>query len=204
MWSGRWRLGESRQAIIRISERGRSGVPDAAASILAECALISAMLQGRIRLIAMILSATSLSMAQTGTGNIQGSVRDATGAVVPKAKVAVVHTATARDYVTETNEVGFYIFPVMQGGAYEVSSEFAGMEPWKGTLTLAAGQSAVVDVVLRPASAATTVTVAGDVTPLITTNSPTLSTILERQRIEQLPIHGRFITTLLYMTKPGV
>ena len=155
-------------------------------------------------MVAMVLSAIPFAMAQTGTGNIQGSVRDATGAVVPKAKVTVVHTATAREYSTETNEVGFWIFPVMQGGAYQVAVEFAGMEPWKGTLTLAAGQSAVVEVMIRPGSTATSVTVAGDVTPLITTNSPTLSTVLDRSRIEQLPINGRFITTLLYMTTPGV
>ena len=95
-------------------------------------------------MVAMILSAIPFAMAQTGTGNIQGSVRDATGAVVQKAKVTVVHTATAREYSTETNEVGFWIFPVMQGGAYQVAVEFAGMEPWKGTLTLAAGQSAAL------------------------------------------------------------
>ncbi|HUQ94223.1 MAG TPA: carboxypeptidase-like regulatory domain-containing protein, partial [Bryobacteraceae bacterium] len=155
-------------------------------------------------MVSTILFAASLSMAQTGTGNIQGTVRDATGAVVARAKVGVIHTATAREYSTEANEVGFYIFPSMQGGAYQLSTEFAGMEPWKGTLTLAAGQSAVVDIVLKPGSTVTSVTVAGDVTPLITTNSPTLSTVLERQRIEQLPINGRFITTLLYMTTPGV
>ncbi len=156
------------------------------------------------RRLALLLAASALCLGQTGTGNIQGTVKDPSSAVVPKAKVTAVHTATNRDYSTETNEVGFYIFPVMQGGAYQLSIESPGMEVWKANLTLTAGQSAVVEVVLKPGSTATSVTVAGDVTPLLTTNSPTLATVIERERIEQLPLNGRFITNLIYMTTPGV
>jgi hypothetical protein len=78
------------------------------------------------------------------------------------------------------------------------------MELWKANLTLVAGQSAQVDPVLKPGATATSITVAGDVTPLVTTNSPTISTVVERERIEQLPLNGRFVTNLLYMTTPGV
>jgi hypothetical protein len=125
-------------------------------------------------------------------------------AVIPKAAVTIVHTATARQYATTTNEVGFYLFPSLQTGAYQITVESPGMEMWKGELTLVSGQSAQVDPVLRPGATTTTVTVAGDVTPLVTTNSATISTVIERERIEQLPLNGRFITTLLYMTTPGV
>ncbi|MBM3726435.1 MAG: TonB-dependent receptor [Acidobacteria bacterium] len=148
--------------------------------------------------------AASAALAQTGNGSIQGTVKDATGAVVPKAKVTVTHTATNREFGSETNEIGFYLFPAMQAGAYGISVEMAGMETWKGSLTLAAGQAAAIETVLKPGSTATSVTVAGDVTPLLTTTNATLSTVLERERIEQLPLNGRFITNLLYMTTPGV
>jgi hypothetical protein len=141
---------------------------------------------------------------QTGAGNIQGVVKDATGAVIPKAAVTATHTATAREYRSETNEVGFYLFPAMQAGAYEIKVESAGMETWKGNLTLVTGQSAGVEVVLKPGATATSVTVAGDVTPLLTTNSATIATVIERERIEQLPLNGRFITNLIYQTTPGV
>jgi hypothetical protein len=147
---------------------------------------------------------TFVALAQTGTGNIQGTVKDAVGAVVPKVKVTVVHTATTRQYTSETNDVGFYLLPALQSGAYQITVESPGMETWKGELTLVSGQSAEVNPVLKPGATATSITVAGDVTPLITTNSPTVSTVVERERIEQLPINGRFITTLLYMTTPGV
>ena len=156
-----------------------------------------------MRILISWLFALSLVLSQTGTGNIQGTVSDATGAVIPKAKVSVLHPATARQYNSETNEVGFFLFPALPSGPYELTVESSGMTTWKGTLTLASGQSAAVPVTLATGATATTVTV-GDVTPLVNTTSATLATVVERERIEQLPLNGRFITTLIAMTTPGV
>ena len=156
-----------------------------------------------MRIVVWCFLALSLAWAQTGTGNIQGTVADSTGAVIPQAKVTAIHSATTRQYKTETNEVGFYLLPAMQSGVYELSVEHTGMTTWKGALTLAAGQSAAITITLTPGATATTVTV-GDVTPLINTTSATLATVVERERIEQLPLNGRFITTLIGMTTPGV
>jgi len=152
----------------------------------------------------ILLITAGLGFSKTGTGNIQGVVKDATGAVVPSATVTIVHTATGGQNKTQTNEVGFYFFPSIQVGEYQISVESAGMDAWKGALSLLAGQSAVVEPVLKLGTTATAVTVAGDVTPLITTTSPTVATVVEHTRIEQLPLNGRNITTLLYMTVPGL
>ncbi len=146
----------------------------------------------------------ALGWAQTGTGNIQGTVRDATGAVLPGAKVGITHTQTSRQYTTTSTEVGFYLFPSVQTGAYQISVESPGMETWKGELTLQVGQAADVNPTLKVGATATEVTVAGDVTPLVTTTSPTLANVVERARIEQLPVNGRFIQNLIYMTTPGL
>src|SRR6266705_1325687 len=56
----------------------------------------------------ILLITAGLGFSQTGTGNIQGVVKDATGAVVPSATVTIVHTATGGQNKTQTNEVGFY------------------------------------------------------------------------------------------------
>ncbi len=151
-----------------------------------------------------ILLIASICYSQTGSANIQGTIKDSSGAVVPQAKVTAVHTATNRHYPSVANGVGFYLIAGLELGAYEVTVEFPGMETWKGKLTLLAGQTADVETVLTPGSTTTTVNVAGEITPLVTTTSPTLATVVETERIEQLPIDGRSITTLLYMTTPGV
>jgi len=157
-----------------------------------------------MRLISLLVITLIVCQAQTGTGNIQGTVKDSAGAVVPNAAVTITHTATARQYDGKTNEVGFYLFPSLATGAYQIKVESTGMEVWQAEMTLASGQSAQVDPVLKLGSTTTAITVAGDVTPMVTTNSPTIATVVERERIEQLPLNGHFITTLLYLTTPGV
>src|SRR5262245_28887639 len=142
--------------------------------------------------------------AQTGSGNIQGTARDATGAIIPGAKVSITHTQTARQFITTTTEVGFYIFPSVQVGTYLITVEAAGMETWKGELTLQAGQSAEVNPSLKVGATATEVTVAGDVTQLTPSNSTTLANVVEHARIEQQPVNGRFVQNLIYMTTPGL
>ena len=143
-------------------------------------------------------------LAQTGAGKIQGTVRDASGAVVPGAAVTAVHVDTARQYQTRTNEVGFYLFPSVQMGRYKISIAASGMDTWEGELLLQVGQTAVVDAALKVAAATTQITVAGDVTPLVTTTGATLGNILERERIEQLPLNGRFLQSLVMRTTPGL
>jgi len=61
--------------------------------------------------LSILLITAGPGFSQTGTGNIQGVVKDATGAIVPSAKVTIVHTATGGQTQTQTNEVGFYFFP---------------------------------------------------------------------------------------------
>jgi hypothetical protein len=78
------------------------------------------------------------------------------------------------------------------------------MQPWRGELLLQTADTASVDVVLKVAVATTEITVAGDVTNPINTDNATLGSTLERQRIDQLPLNGRSIQTLISNTTPGL
>lgn len=163
------------------------------------------MQKGNFALIAFpLLLCASLLNAQTGTGAIQGIVKDSTGASIPGAKVVILQTQTAREYSTVSNQVGFYITPSIQPGNYRVTVEAPGMQTWQGELLLQAGQTAVVDPVMNVGATVTEITVAGDVTPLVTTTSPTLGNVVERARIEQLPLNGRFFQVLVQRTTPGL
>ena len=152
----------------------------------------------------LLLLSSVPGWGQTGAGSIQGTVKDASGAVLPGATVTITHTQTARQYTTASTEVGFYLFPSVQMGPYEITVDMPAMETWKGELTLQVGQTAEVNPVLKIRAAATEITVAGNVTPLVTTTNPTLANVVERARIDQLPVNGRYIQNLLYMTTPGI
>ncbi len=88
-----------------------------------------------MRFIYLLICLAAVLQAQTGTGNIQGTVKDIADAVILGAKVTVVHTATTRQYQSPTNEAGFYLLPTLQTGAYQMTVESPGMETWKGNLT---------------------------------------------------------------------
>ena len=72
-----------------------------------------------------------LLCAQTGVGLIQGTVKDASGAMVPRAVVDLENVQTVTRIQTTTSEVGTYIFPALTAGEYRLTLHFA--ETWFGT-----------------------------------------------------------------------
>jgi hypothetical protein len=161
-------------------------------------------LQGASRLAFLgCLSALAL-IAQTGSGKVQGVVKDTSSAVVAGANVALVHTDTTQKFVTTTNEVGLFTFPPVQPGAYEITVDAPGMQTWAAKLLLVVGQTAEVSPILKVGAITTQVVVAGEVTALVTTTDATLSRNLEHTRIEQLPQNGRNIANLVLVNTPGL
>ena len=159
----------------------------------------------RLALPAFLLSLFgALVQAQTGVGQIQGTVTDASHAVVPHAVVVLENIRTETRLQSTSNDVGLYVFPSLVPGDYRITITIPGMQKWEGTVTLVAGQRAVVDASLEIGRATEQVTVAGDVTPLLSTSSPTVATVVEHARIEQLPLNGRSIQTLLTIAVPGL
>lgn len=155
-----------------------------------------------ISLVTLTLVFAACAWPQASTGSVSGTVRDQTGAVIPGAAVVLTNTATNVTSRTQTNEVGFYMFPGITPGSYRLEVEQPGMQKFGVTATVQVARSVVIDPVLRPGQTATTVEVR-DVTPLMTTDSAALSHVLERTRIEQLPINGRSLSSLL-VTIPGM
>jgi len=150
----------------------------------------------------VIAMTASVAWPQASTATVSGTVRDQTGAVIPGATVTLTNRNTNVGSKTTTNEVGFYVFPGTLPGPYLLAVEAGGMQRFEGSLTVQVQQSAVVDVAMKVGQTATEVQVV-DVTPMIQVDNPTLGHVLERARIEQLPINGRNVTSLL-QTVPGM
>jgi hypothetical protein len=160
------------------------------------------MMKSLIAFAAALLLAAPCAWSQTSMGQVSGTVRDTSGAVIPGTPVVLVNTATNITSRTTTNQVGFYIFPGVVPGKYILSVEMAGMQKFEGSLAVEVRQSVVIDPVMQPAGTQTVVEVK-DITPLVTTDNPTVGSTLTRSFVEQLPINGRSISTLL-ATQPGV
>ncbi len=91
----------------------------------------------------------------------------------------------------------------MVPGPYRLVAEAPGLQRFEGKLSVQVQQDVTVDPVLLVGQNVSEIVVK-DVTPLLRTDSPSIGHVLERQRIEQLPINGRAITSLMYATVPGV
>src|SRR5689334_19695434 len=67
------------------------------------------------------------------TGSISGTIRDASGAVIPKARLTIINIAQGTRSKTITDQRGFYAFPSLPVGRYELLVEADGFRPQKRT-----------------------------------------------------------------------
>jgi Carboxypeptidase regulatory-like domain len=151
-----------------------------------------------------IAMCSSITLAQSGVGSIQGTVTDPTGAAIPSATVHVVKQDTNEATDTKTNGVGFYEAPGLFAGTYEVSVIAPGMKTYTATIELLVSQNAVINAVLTPGAVTQQVLVSANTAQLTTTDSGSITSTLENERINQLPMNGRNVMTLLQETTPGM
>src|SRR5258708_5185322 len=155
-----------------------------------------------VSLVALVLASSNPAFAQSSNGAVRGTVRDQTSSVIPGAKLALTNKATNTALRTETNEAGLYVFPSVIPGEYNLTVMFTGMETLQVELVVHVQVSTTFNAVLKPGSTETKITVSAEARQLVV-DSPTLGHVLERQRIEQLPLNGRDIQQLL-VTVPGL
>ena len=116
-----------------------------------------------ISVLCLLLLAGSVAFAQLTGGSMTGTVTDAQGAVVGKAKVTATHITSGRAFETTTTSEGLYSLPNLEVGPYKVSIEAQGFK--KLTLegiVIAVGTRSVADARLETGNVSDTVTVTAD------------------------------------------
>ena len=73
--------------------------------------------------VAVLFCTSGVLRGQTATGQITGTVRDSTGAVVTGAKVTVSNQLTGLNREATTSDTGDYVVPVLPVGLYSVTTE---------------------------------------------------------------------------------
>ena len=150
-------------------------------------------------LIGLLGLAFAIAFAQTG-GQITGEVRDQSGALVPNAAVTVTNTATNATRSTETNSAGIYSFPDLSPGMYDVKAVATGFATVVKTgVELQVQQTARIDFALAVGQAQQTIEVAGNAA-LLSTENATVGTVIEEQRIMDLPLNGRSFFSLVALS----
>jgi hypothetical protein len=141
-------------------------------------------------------------IAQVEQGAITGVVTDATGALIPKAKVSATNQATGVVAKGETTAEGYYKIPYLLSGNYDVVIEKEGfaLDRFTGVPVLV-GQNATINATLKPGTVHDEVTVSSNAV-LIDQVSSSMGYVTGAQQILQLPV-GRNPYALLTLS-PGV
>jgi hypothetical protein len=142
--------------------------------------------------------------AQTSTqGAIAGTTVDASGGVVPAAKVTIHNDATGFTLDLVSDSSGFFKAPLLEPGTYSVSVTAPGFAIFRAsTVTVQVGQVTEISPVFSVATSSATVEVADQV-PVINVDSPDFSDTLNLRSLQSIPINNRRWSSLA-MTTPGV
>src|SRR5580693_3484444 len=141
--------------------------------------------------------------AQSTNASITGRVTDPSKALIAGAKAAAVSSGTSFRYAAATNGSGEYYLTNLPPGSYRIEIEKAGFKKLiKPDVTLHVQDAIELNFELTLGSTSETITVEAGA-PLVNTESATVSTVVDRTFVDNLPLNGRSFQTLI-MLVPGV
>ena len=155
----------------------------------------------RVFLLALVCIASSASVwAQKDTGNIVGTVKDQTGAIVASAKVVVTDVERNIQLETTTNDSGEFVAGPLRVGRYTVAVEHPG---FKKAVTppvdLDVQQRIALNITLQVGQISESVEVTA-ATPLLETETSELGQVVDNKRMANLPLNGRNFAQLALLT----
>jgi len=153
-------------------------------------------------LLFLSLFAMPMAYGQLTTGDILGTVTDATGAVIPNATVTVVNDGTHETRNVTSNASGEYLVSLLPVGHYSVTVKAPGFKATTtNNLSLEAGDRARTDVKLELGGETETVNVEAE-TPLLQADNATVSSTVDAKSVQDLPLNGRNFVQLVQIV-PG-
>lgn len=136
------------------------------------------------------------------SGQVDGRVTDATGAVVPDASVNMTSSDTGYNESTVSDASGVFHFALVKPGNYSIAVTKAGFSTTKRSVVVSLGQVVNVPVPLEIGGKVETIEISTSA-PLLQTENANLATTVDRETIENIPSAGQDITNFA-MTTPGV
>jgi hypothetical protein len=149
----------------------------------------------------LVLLVTSLYASINGS--ISGLVTDSSGAVVASATITAINTQTGIKSTTRTDDKGFYSFPSLPIGTYDVEIQETGFKSFRKTgLTLDANSSLRADATLPVGTVSEKIEVQSNAVQ-VETQSTQLGEVITGSKMTAVPLNGRSFTDLLAL-QPGV
>src|SRR5215470_3214529 len=140
--------------------------------------------------------------AQVVTVTVQGRVYDSSGAAISQANVTAVNAATGLSRETTASALGDYQIPLLPPGDYTVTADKTGFQKSAKKIHLDIGAAGTLDFSLSPGQVLAQVEVQ-DVGELAEPTRTTVSSVIDEQKIENLPVNGRQFIDFALLA-PGV
>jgi hypothetical protein len=154
-------------------------------------------------LLAGVMLAVSPLYPQATTANVVGTVSDPSGGIVPAANVTITNRQTGQARTAQTDAQGNYEFRFLQTGEYSIAVEKTGFQKAEvARFSLSVDQVARIDVKMSLGQTAETVEVSASAI-LMQTENATVGTVIDSQKVVELPLNGRSFIQLALLT-PGV
>src|SRR5260370_41628970 len=139
----------------------------------------------------VLLDVASAVWAAINRGSIRGTVTDPQGAVMPQVAVTITNTDTGVQTIGQSNGAGFYLFPELVPGNYDVHVEAKGFVAADITKILVKpNEVSTVDIQLQLGATAQHIEVTA-ATPLVETAATNVGTAVAQRIVEDVPNLGR-------------
>jgi Carboxypeptidase regulatory-like domain/TonB dependent receptor len=138
-----------------------------------------------------LVSVVAFGQAGGLNGQIEGTITDPTGALVPNVKVDVLNVNTSYKRSATTDASGFFRFSLLPTGSYTVTTDVSGFGAAKYTdITLSAGQTQTVNISLALAATERSIMVT-DQAPLVEPGRTDLGVVVDRNMINNIALASR-------------
>jgi Carboxypeptidase regulatory-like domain/TonB dependent receptor len=138
-----------------------------------------------------LLAASAAVWAQSNTAQINGNVRDDSGSAVPNAAILATQTATGATRAVTSAADGSFILPSLAIGPYKIEISKEGFTKYiQNGIVLQVDSNPTIDANLKVGSINEQVTVQADAA-MVETHSTGVGTVIDNQRVVELPLNGR-------------
>ena len=167
-------------------------------------------MSARSRTVAVVVLACAFALpwdagaqARLTGADLSGTIVDQSGGAMPGVTVTVTNLATNLTRTTASDDRGRYTVAALPPGTYRLTADITGfVTETRDQVVLLLGQSVTMDFQLKVAGAAESITVSAE-SPVVAVTHTEVSSVVNQQQIENLPINGRNFISFAVIT-PGV
>jgi hypothetical protein len=155
--------------------------------------------------VVLMLTATPvMGQSESGRAALVGRVTDGLGGAIPGATIVVTAAQTHLSRRLQSDQAGLYSFPSLPVGTYTLKATANGFgDSTIDNLMLSVGQTAEINVALKPGAVSTSVTVTDEDTDITHRTETDNASVLNNRAVENLPTRGRNFTDFALLT-PGI